>query len=152
MVNAALSWDISPNDDSQHNVLIAATSCSMKVLAMQELKTWKALVLVLLRVPYSSCCLCILSTLHPSQNWLDQFHFMNPHLPSEVTYTGEEHVSELHKPHIPQDRASQLGGDLEELQTHDRAPKCGGSCFSSSIEYVSLWIRGKCIVFSDVCF
>lgn len=115
---------------------------------MQELKTWKALGLVLLRLPYSSCCLCILSTLRPSQNWLDQFHFMNPHLPSEVTYTGEEHVSELHKSHIPQDRASQLGCGLEEPQTHDRA---AGSCFSS-VEYVSLWIRGKCITLSDVCF
>lgn len=101
----------------------------MKVLAMQELKTWKALGLVLLRLPYSSCCLCILSTLRPSQNWLDQFHFMNPHLPSEVTYAGEEHVSELHKRHIPQDRASQLGCGLEELQTHDRAPKRGRVLF-----------------------
>lgn len=61
-----------------------------------------------------------LSSLCPSQKGLDQSHFMNPHLPLEVTYTGEERVSELPKTPIPQ-----------------------AVSYSSRIENLSLWIRAN---------
>lgn len=72
-------------------------------------KNLASLGLVLWTLTCSSCCLCIVSTLHPSQNRLDQSCFINPHLSWEVTYRGQECVSDLHKTHIPHGTASQLG-------------------------------------------
>lgn len=81
---------------------------------------------------------------------------MNPRLPSEVTYKWKNMLLRCTKPNILQDRASELGSSLEELQTWQslkmwQSPVLAGSCFSS-IENLSLWIRGKCIMLSDVCF
>lgn len=81
---------------------------------------------------------------------------MNPRLPSEVTYKWKNMLLRCTKPNILQDRASKLGSGLEELQTWQslkmwQSPVLAGSCFSS-VENLSLWIRGKCIMLSDVCF
>lgn len=115
------------------------------------IKSLESLGIVVFRLNFSSCCLFKLTTVGPSWNMLEPSHFRNPNLPSEVTHRGDEHVCELHKTHIPQDTGIQMFLDLKSCSHKTKPWSVAGSSFSS-IKYISLQIRNKYIIITNVCF